>query len=1437
MADREQEVYVQQLKKARSTSKSKLTRKMNIIKGLMNNPENLTAVKDLLDEAQDAVKGFKNAHEAYHKELKSVSEEQESNEYRTFVETAIKEFEHEIDLWLRQISIDIERSSARQPSNLDATIQPEDSISNVVSQASYRTRSSCNSYPRSTTSESAKATARKAALEAEAETLKRLQELEIEELLLQQRKKELQLRGEIAALEAEQSVYEKIESGESGQLRPPTSIARSGQSRSPTRKPESVANEIESKRNDQKINSAPLLSRHQTNSLQDESIRRIVEMQDQQSTALGLLIQQQQQGVMALTLPQPSLQVFSGDPVDYCDFIRAFEHLIESKTTSPSARLYYLIQYTTGPVQDLMKSCLSMREDEGYVAARKLLKERYGQNYRIAAAHVQRLIDGPPIKNEDATALQRFSVQLTSCTNTLEKIGYLGKLDNPDNLKKLIERLPYTMRAKWRETVDRIIEREARDVTIKNINEFVTARARATTHPIFGNIAIEKPRVPMHNVKSKQHGRGAGFSTHSEPTTLKCPKCNSNHWLSRCDKFKGQSLEDRQKFVREKKLCNNCLLTGHFVRACPKKSFCKVEGCTNKHSTFLHPKHNQPPRINKPGDSKDESETSKSPASDGDQASTGTNGYVKSKSSVPGTSVTGLAIVPVYVKVKGDSRTVETYAFLDSGSNTTFCTDALLKKLGTNGKETKLSLTTMEGEKAPVKCSVVSLEISDLERKCNIELANVYSRPDLPVPKDAISKQEDVNRWPHLNGVKISSINSDIGLLVGSDVPQALQPFEVRESKNGGPFAARTALGWVLNGPLGRNKEKIPAANFIQANQTLEQQFRSYCDLEFNDSKYDAKLTMSQDDRKALGIMEESATMRNGHYEIALPWRNYPPDLHNNKIQAERRLQLLKKRLVKQPGLLGKYREFMDNLFVKDYASKIPQERHEILGTHWYLPHHPVFHPQKPDKVRVVFDCSAKHCSSSLNDQLLQGPDLTNSLVGVLTRFREEPIAFMSDIEAMFHQVRVRPSDRDALRFLWWPNGDLNSPPEEYQMNVHLFGSASSPSCANFALKKTASDNAQLFSDQTIETVQRNFYVDDCLKSVGQEDEAVKLARELIDLLALGGFKLTKWLSNSKKVVEALPESERAPQIKDLDFDKIPIERALGVRWNVSSDTFGFAIVIKDRPATRRGILSTVSSVYDPLGFVAPFILSAKLILQDLCRLKLDWDDKIPEEFLNRWQAWLCDLPQLETLAIERCFKPSTMQEITSTQLHHFSDASQQGYGAVSYLRVADVAGNVKCSFVMGKSRLAPIKPITIPRMELSAAVVSTKLDKMVRNELSLPISESFFWTDSTCVLRYIGNTNKRFQTFVANRIATIHDASSPTQWNYVDTHTNPADDASRGVPSNSLQRWIEGPDFLTKAPDEWPKRPEELILITEDNDPEVKKSSLVYATDAPNAH
>ena len=202
-------------------------------------------------------------------------------------------------------------------------------------------------------------------------------------------------------------------------------------------------------------------------------------------------------------------------------------------------------------------------------------------------------------------------------------------------------------------------------------------------------------------------------------------------------------------------------------------------------------------------------------------------------------------------------------------------------------------------------------------------------------------------------------------------------------------------------------------------------------------------------------------------------------------------------------------------------------------------------------------------------------------------------------------------------------------------MAVHLFGGVSSPSCANFALKKTAENNRSTFSPEAVHTVKHNFYVDDCLKSVATDESAICLSKELRELLSKG-FRLTKWLSNSRRVVESIPEAERAAAVKNLDFQHPIIERALGVQWQVGSDTFGFSISLKDMPTTRRGLLSVTSSVYDPLGFVAPFILTAKVILQDLCKRKLDWGDCIPDQDLRRWQTWLRELQKLEHFHVER---------------------------------------------------------------------------------------------------------------------------------------------------------------------------------------------------------
>ena len=241
------------------------------------------------------------------------------------------------------------------------------------------------------------------------------------------------------------------------------------------------------------------------------------------------------------------------------------------------------------------------------------------------------------------------------------------------------------------------------------------------------------------------------------------------------------------------------------------------------------------------------------------------------------------------------------------------------------------------------------------------------------------------------------------------------------------------------------------------------------------------------------------------------------------------------------------------------------------------------------------------------------------------------------------------------------------------------------------------------------------------------------------------GFNLHKFTSNKREVIEAIPTEDRAKGIKELNLvkDEFPIERALGISWCIESDCFKFHIVVQDRPLAWRGILSTVSTVYDPLGFLAPLLLVGKRLLQELCKGKVDWDDPIPENVRECWLRWREELHLLENLAVPRCFKPEDFGTVTSTQLHHFSDASTNGYGQCSYIRLENDKGKIHCSLVLGKARVAPLKMVTIPRLELTAAVVSVRVSEMLRQELQYEGVQEIFWMDSKVVLGYIKNDSK----------------------------------------------------------------------------------------------
>ena len=427
-----------------------------------------------------------------------------------------------------------------------------------------------------------------------------------------------------------------------------------------------------------------------------------------------------------------------------------------ARTTSYSARMYYLVQNMAGNVQESMRSCLAMDSEEGYREARKLLAKRYGQPYKIASAYVKRVTNGPAIKGEDGAALQSFSALLTTCKNTLNEIGYLSKIENPDSLKKVVARLPFSLRQKWREVADEITEAKAREVTIGDIADFVERKARIPTHPIFGDIISELKIKSVLDEKRPANRRLSSFAAddHNASSStdggvsddtlvlgprepiLSCPLCKATHWLSQCKEFRRRNVSERYQIAREKELCHNCLIPGHYAAVCPKSSLCKVDGCEDKHSTFLHP-----PAVRAPY---------------GTQSDIGTqSAYVNVDKlqcafSGVGGPVTGLPVmvVPVKVRAKGSNNTVHTCAFLDGGSNTSFCSEQLIKRLGDKGINTTLSLTTMERESSTRKCELVQLEVFDLEEETFIELPLVFLHLSFQWPQRVFSARKMLTGGP-----------------------------------------------------------------------------------------------------------------------------------------------------------------------------------------------------------------------------------------------------------------------------------------------------------------------------------------------------------------------------------------------------------------------------------------------------------------------------------------------------------------------------------------------------------------------------------------------------------------------------------------------------------------------------------------------------------------
>lgn len=607
----------------------------------------------------------------------------------------------------------------------------------------------------------------------------------------------------------------------------------------------------------------------------------------------------------------------------------------------------------------------------------------------------------------------------------------------------------------------------------------------------------------------------------------------------------------------------------------------------------------------------------------------------------------------------------------------------------------------------------------------------------------------------------------------------------------------------------------------------------------FAHSKEDENIALSIEDTKFLETMarEEDRTEA-GNWMYPLPLRNQNKPMPNNRPAAYKRMLTLAILLAKNPVIAEKYFAFMKKIIDLDLC-EICTTR-PVPGFVQYLSHFGHFHPRKGD-LRVVFDAAMLFQGMSLNKALLTGPTeaLVNSLFGIMVRFRNEPVGVIADIELMFYSFYVAVKHRDYLRFFWYANNNANAPIVEYRMKVQVFGNCSSPAIATYALRRTAELGEEEFGSDCREFVHRNFYVDDGITSCPTAEAAVDLVSRTQAMLATCNLRLHKIASNNIKVMEHFPAADRAKDVQDLDLssDPIPVQRSLGLCWDLTTDRFVFKTPKTDAPFSPRGGLSIVNGIYDPIGFTAPVTIGGKVLLREMTmdmktnKSKADWDAPFPTFHQNRWDTWTQSLRNLTQLAIPRSYSTQPMSESVRRELHGFCDASNKAIAACVFIRLINKEDRVEVSFVTGKAKLAPVDEARTPRLELCAAVLLTEIMDAVTSSIDIEIQDIKYYTDSRVVLGYISNEVRRFHQYVANRVKRIRLSTSPDQWQHVHTLENPADIGSRSIDCAKLANsaWLNGPTFLLEA--ELPSSDRQSTLA--ETDPEIKVAAT-KATSSP---
>ena len=598
---------------------------------------------------------------------------------------------------------------------------------------------------------------------------------------------------------------------------------------------------------------------------------------------------------------------------------------------------------------------------------------------------------------------------------------------------------------------------------------------------------------------------------------------------------------------------------------------------------------------------------------------------------------------------------------------------------------------------------------------------------------------------------------------------------------------------------------------------------------------------LSQVERKEAAVISRSCQKIGQQWMIPYPWKKDPNLLPDNKPLALKRLETTERRLKSNPDQAKAYDEQITEMVKMDFCRKLSEDEvKNYKDPVHYIPHHAVIRPEKKSTpVRIVFNSSSVFQGHKLNDYWMKGPDLLNNLLGVVLRFREREVAVVGDISKMYHRILVPERDQQVHRFLW-RNLETSRKPYVYVKTVLTFGDKPAPAMAQTALRKTAQESKSTHP-KAAEIIMKNAYMDDICDSVDTAKEAKQQTEDVDKVLEKGGFKVKGWISNKPLRGESQNETTEMTTM----FQGAVEEKVLGITWNNQSDTLSFKVNFElidqitqarkpEIKLTKRVLLSQVVRIYDPVGFAAAFLIRAKMEMQALWQAGVDCDEEAPPTVRFKWIELFKEIKELNNITFPRslCCENATEPPMLCV----FSNASQDAFGACAYIRQRTNGDKYQIRLIAAKSRVAPLKQLSIPRLELQAAVLASRLAKTVQEESRIRFQSVKLFTDSTITLAWIQSPSRSFKPFVSTRMGEIETNTDPSQWRHIPGEVNVADDVSRGIRVEELNgRWSNGPEFLQLPEDLWAQ---ETVKPVSEEDMErrqvkvvceVKKVRLVY--------